>query len=113
MDTSFSLQKIYFDLMKEKKKIKEGRINTGKFKDMKIGDLILVYCSDELKDNFKVTITSRHEYTSFEEMLKNEGLENVLPGIDTISKGVEIYHSISNYKENEIKGVVALGISIV
>jgi len=114
-DKTFNLQSKYFLLIKEGKKIVEGRLNIGKFKNMIKGDIITVCLSSEggsqdlKEESFKVEILRNRAYKNFEEMLENEGLQNVLPGCDNLDNGVKIYYNIADYKENETKfGVVGL-----
>lgn len=107
---SFNIQEPYYSLILEGKKTVEGRLNKQKFKDMKIGDVITIYKDDDIKQNFKVKITEKNEYKSFKDMLEVEGLQKVLPDVESIKAGVEIYYAFPGFKENEVNGVLAIRI---
>lgn len=47
-------------------------------------------------------------------MLENEGLDQALPGINTIQEGVEIYNNLEGYKEKIAKyGIYAIKIKLI
>lgn len=101
----FNLMDQYFDLIQKNLKIKEGRIFKSKFKDIKVNDIIS-FCNNG--NTIDCIITEINQYSSFYNMLLNEGIENFLPGIFNINEGVDTYYSIPNYKNEEaLYGVVA------
>lgn len=52
-------------------------------------------------------------YPTFESMFQHEGLIRVLPGINSIQDGINVYYSIGNYKHDELLyGVVAIELFI-
>lgn len=52
-------------------------------------------------------------YPTFESMFQHEGLVRTLPGINSIQEGINIYHSIGDYKIQEMSyGVVAFELCI-
>jgi ASC-1-like (ASCH) protein len=92
-----TLQQKYLDLIKSNKKTVEGRLNTGRFKNIKVGDIVEWFSSN----NKVITeIIFIHKYDSFENMLKHETIDLVLPGIKSISEGVDIYNE---FYEEKIK----------
>ena len=97
---------VYFNYIKRKKKTIEGRINIGKYTTFKKNDLLKIVNGDKY---IFVKIIKLKKYLSFEEYLSLEGLKRTLPNIKTIKDGVNIYYSFPNYKENEKKyGVLAI-----
>ena len=97
------LSEPWFSLIKIGAKKCEGRLNKGDFSEMKKGDNIIFTNNDfDFPRSFCCKITSIHNYSSFEEYLKNETLEKCLPGIDTIEDGVNIYYKYYK-KEDEDK----------
>jgi len=51
------------------------------------------------------------KYPLVRQMLETEGLQRVLPGIDTIPEGVAIYHSFPGYEERiKLNGIHAIGL---
>jgi ASC-1-like (ASCH) protein len=111
----------YYELIKSGKKIVEGRCATEKYKNIQPGDKISFLRADNTDsstedESFKVHAEVRKVtwYASFEDMLVNEGLQHCLPGIDTISKGCEIYRGFPNYAKLEKElGVIAIQFDLV
>jgi len=58
-------------------------------------------------------ITARTTYPSFREMLKYEGVNNVIPQLCTINEGVKEYRKDLTKEEEEENGVVALRFCLV
>lgn len=101
---------IWYEYIKNKKKLIEGRLNKGKFKVMNVGNYLLIN-NNESKTVAK--ITSKREYESFSDMLKSEGLDVVLPGIKSINDGVDIYREFYTEGAEKKYGVVAFGIKVI
>jgi len=56
-------------------------------------------------------LRSVREYRSFEDMLRDFGVENLLPGVSDLKQAVDIYRSFPGYAEKEMMlGVVAMEI---
>lgn len=109
---SFSdhVQEPWFSFIAEGKKIAEGRLNKGKFKEMKKGDVVVWN-----NDNRKVVtyITGNNKYKTFYEMLDQEGLCNVLPNKTTIEDGVLVYRQWYNKERESIFGVAAIKLRVL
>jgi ASC-1-like (ASCH) protein len=108
----------YFELICCGRKKVEGRCGTDKYKGLKSGDSIIFVTESEggggkmLRQGAEV-LEFIH-YPSFQEMLLGEGLENCLPGIQHLEKGVEIYTSFPGYAQKEKEfGVVAIRFKII
>lgn len=97
----------FIKLIKEGKKTVEGRVNSKSFTDLKVKDLIELYNHN---DKVICSIEYLHCYKSFEEMIINEGLDKLLPGIDSIEKGIEIYKNFPGSNRAEKFGVLAIGL---
>jgi ASC-1-like (ASCH) protein len=100
----------WFSLIKLGLKRCEGRLNKGDFSKMKKGDYIIFENNDfNFPRKCKCIITSINDYNTFKTYLENETLDKCLPGIDTITNGVKIYHNYftkddeSKYKIKAIK----------
>ncbi len=92
----------------------EGRINTQKYRDLQLGDIVIF--RNATKDKFiKGSISFKHEYNSFKEMLESEGVSNMLPFLNNneIQQGIEIYESFPGSERVQQFGCVALGIEIM
>jgi ASC-1-like (ASCH) protein len=87
------------DLLNGSKKI-EGRLNIGKWRNLKEGDLIL------FNNQARFTIIRIINYKDFSELLMFEGIRNVLPRAKSYKDAVNIYDSI--YLNVGPEGVLAL-----
>ena len=65
----------------------EGRLLKGKFRNLKVGDVVTWEALGNPR-TYRTTITAMRTYESFEEMLTEEKLENVLPTVDSLVEGV-------------------------
>lgn len=102
----------FFDEICAGKKTVEGRPLTPRYMNLKTGDLIQIVDKGAC-NSFVVEITRLTKYSSFAEMLENEGTSNCLPGIGSKEQGVEAYYSFPNYRDQERQyGVIALGIKV-
>ena len=103
---TMSLKKEYFYLIARGKKKVELRLYDEKRKQIKKNDIIEFKCGQE---SFRIGVKDVNVFDTFLQALKSCKLKKTLPGINTYAEGVEIYHSISNYKENEKRyGVCAI-----
>lgn len=110
----FTLQKQYIDLIKAGQKTIEGRINSGEFQKLKIGNKVKFYEAKNPKNYVICEIIGINSYSNFREMLENEGVENMLPGITDLNEGVQIYEKISGYKERcQKNGCLGIRIKIL
>ncbi|WP_457753345.1 ASCH domain-containing protein [Thermococcus sp.] len=104
MEWEMGLQEEYLKLIAEGKKKIEGRLYDEKRRQIKPGDIII------FEGKLKVKVKDIRVYPSFREMLKKEGLENVLPGIKSIEEGVRIYRQFYTEEEEKKWGVAAIEI---
>jgi ASC-1-like (ASCH) protein len=104
------LSEPWFSLINLGLKTVEGRKNKGRFKDMKVGDIIEWYNEDFKPRKMKTIITGKSEYKTFEEYLTTEGLENCLPGIPTMEHGLSVYYKYFTKEDEAEYGVVAIQI---
>ena len=95
----------WFSYIKEGKKTVEGRINKGLFKQLQPGNIVVFKNGYDL---VKVKFTGKNEYPSFEEMLKKESLQRVLPNIKSIPEGINVYRQYFTEDVERQYGVVAL-----
>lgn len=67
-------------------------MNKGDFSQMKIGDSIFFTNNDlGFERSFLVKIKKISNYETFEEYLKNEGLEKTLPIVENIEDGLKVH----------------------
>jgi ASC-1-like (ASCH) protein len=95
------LSEPWFSLIKGGIKTIEGRIDKGEF----VKGSELTFWNRE--EEFSCLVEEVVKYSSFEEMMRKEGLYKVLPGVLSIEEGVKIYRKY--YSEaDEKRGVIAI-----
>ena len=109
---SISIQEKYLDLIKSGDKQVEGRLNRSIFKNIRVGDQV-----SWTWNNKKVCteIIYIHKYESFQDMLEQEKLSRVLPGINNIQDGIKIYDQFYHEKIKEIDDrykILAFGLKL-
>jgi ASC-1-like (ASCH) protein/mannose-6-phosphate isomerase-like protein (cupin superfamily) len=102
----------WYELIKQGEKTVEGRPNRKDFSQMKPGDKI-EFSNKELNGNFMAEITNVTHHKTFEEMIKSNGLENVLPGIRTIDEGVQVYMQYYTKEIEEEFGIVGIHVKLL
>ncbi|KAJ3311801.1 hypothetical protein HDV04_003813 [Boothiomyces sp. JEL0838] len=95
------LQDRYFHLIKQGKKKKEGRTNSGISASVQIGDFIEFHLHDK-SESVVVKATEIKKYKTFKELLLAEGIEQMLPGSGlTLEEAEKLYQGFPSYKERE------------
>lgn len=116
------LSEPWYTLIKEGKKIAEGRPNKGLFAKLQIGDTIKFFNINKFaktregkRREFLVKVTDKKTYKTFREMLETEGLDNVLPDpkVKTVEDGVNVYRQWYNEEIESQFGVVAIHIQTI
>jgi ASC-1-like (ASCH) protein len=103
----------WFTLISMGLKTVEGRKNKGRFKEMKVGDIVEWTNSDFIPRSVKTRIVSKGEYVTFKEYLDTEGLDKCLPGIKNIDHGLAVYFKYFTKKDEEEFGVVAIRLELL
>jgi ASC-1-like (ASCH) protein len=107
MTHNFQLSNPWFELTKSGKKRFEGRRYWEKTSGIKVGDEI-VFSS---RTNPSLPVFSRkiikiHRFHTFEDALKTLGISEILPGVDTISEGIEIYLKYVSLETQIREGII-------
>ncbi len=97
----------WFNFIRDGSKTVEGRLNRGSFLKMNKGDIVTWVNND---NKINTVVKYNKKYDSFEKMLKNERIENVLPSISNIMSGVNTYRKFYSEKDEMKNGIVAIGI---
>lgn len=105
-----NISPVWLNAIKARQKIVEGRPGKAKIAKMKKGDYLLAFNSE---DRVYTRLTDVKKYQSFAEMLETNGLENVLPGKNTIDDGVNVYRQWYTPEMEKELGVIGLFIGIV
>ncbi len=111
---TMKLESKWFNYIANKMKVIEGRLYDEKRKRIRVGDCILFKSTSSSNEAllYAVVIGLRR-YSSFREMLINEGIERVLPGIHDVDEGVKIYYNYYNPNEEQKYGVLAIEVDLL
>lgn len=111
MTHTLHIQTKWYNLIASGKKVLEGRLadKSEGVTDIKLGESILFHTEGHAP--LRVEVISIDHYPDFTTMLSDGRLERLLPGIDSIEEGVEIYRSFPQYRALERQyGAVVFGI---
>ena len=103
----------WFSLILLGLKIVEGRKNKGRFKDMKVGDIVEWKNNDFMPRSVLTEIVGKAEYPTFREYLETEGLEKCLPSIQSIDNGLDVYYKYYTKEDEKEFGVVAIRLKVI
>jgi ASC-1-like (ASCH) protein len=95
----------YLSFILNGQKTIEGRLNKGKFKDLKIGDILLIGPEEK-----EYIIERTTFYYSFKEMIQKEGIKNVIPDKNNIEDAEAVYYEFYTKEEEKEFGVLAIKI---
>ena len=102
-----NVQEPYYSYIVNGQKTVEGRLNKGKFSRMQVGDHLLI------NNESKFKVERKTNYDSFIEMVKAEGVENVVPDKKEIEEAANVYYNFFTKEQEREFGVVAIEISEV
>lgn len=107
MKKTCNVQEPYFTFIKEGRKTVEGRLHKGKFAEMEVGDHVLA------NDELEVKVIGKKVYTSFREMIEQEGIERVIPNANTIEEAEAVYYKFYTKEQEKEFGVLALELELI
>ncbi|KAI5351077.1 hypothetical protein L3X38_003968 [Prunus dulcis] len=99
------VQEPFFSQLKDGLKTIEGRCALGNCSRIDSGSLIL------FNKCLLFEVQDIRSYSSFSEMMEAEGLSKVLPGVETIEQGVQIYRKFYTEEKERSNGVLAICVS--
>ncbi|CAI0401149.1 unnamed protein product [Linum tenue] len=99
------VQEPFFTQLRDGLKTVEGRCARGFYNQIQPGALIL------FNKCLVVRVQGVQRYTSFSEMLEAEGLDKVLPGLESIDEGAKVYRRFYTEDEERSNGVIGVRIS--
>lgn len=102
----------YFTFLKNGQKTIEGRIRKGWYRFVKPGYHIVVY-NEEETDSCETLVRDVRTYSSIKEMLEFEQFKKLLPDVETVEQGVEIYKRFYTEEQEKEFGVVAIEVKLV
>ncbi|MCF6276569.1 MAG: ASCH domain-containing protein [Candidatus Magasanikbacteria bacterium] len=91
-----NVQEPYYSFIVSGQKTVEGRLNKGKFAQINLGDILVV------NEQEKFEVIEKNSYISFKEMIKSEGLENVIPDKKTEKKAQMCIVSFTHQNKKKI-----------
>lgn len=93
----------------------EGRKNKGRFKEMKIGDIVEWTNDNFMQRSVLTKITGKSEYPTFREYLETEGLVKCLPGMEKfgIDHALSVYYKYFTKEDEKEFGVVAIRMELI
>ncbi|KAM3374426.1 putative protein isoform X1 [Capsicum galapagoense] len=105
----FSLLRIelfvkYSKLYADGQKTVEGRCAVGHYNKIEPGAFILI------NQCLVLQVQDIRHYHSFHEMLEAECLKEVLPGVDTVEEGVQVYRKFYSEEKERSNGVLSISI---
>ena len=105
-----TLRDQYLQMIKNGTKTVEGRINSGMFKGMPVGQMV---CFFSHRDEVCCMVTKKVAYSSFAELLKREGYQKCVPDQCTLDQAIALYRNIPGYALKEKQhGVLALHVKV-
>lgn len=107
------LSEPWFSLISLGLKTVEGRRNKGKFANMQVGEIVKWFNNDFEPRHIYTKITGKTVYDTFENYLNSEGLENCLPGIQTLPIGLSVYFKYYTKEDEKNFGVVAIKFELI
>jgi ASC-1-like (ASCH) protein len=111
------LSEPWFSLILLGLKTCEGRLHKHRFQTYKEGDIIMWFNDDFGKTRFVMTeITYVKVYPTFEDFLKNNfysGLKDSLPGMPSLSHGLQVYQKYFTKKDETKYGVVSFDLKVL
>ena len=93
------VQTRWYDLLANGKKRFEGRLCDSEVTGIKPQDVITFV--SEGRTPLTMRVIDLHTYSNFTDMLASDRLCLLLPGIQTLAEGLEIYRGFPGYAENE------------
>lgn len=110
------------DYIIDGKKTVEGRLNRGKFKEFKVGDLI--WLRRDYRDEYGrlhdgdprqacVEVVAIRHYQTFADMIEAEGYRTVIPNAESADAALAVYNSYYTTDEQLEYGVLAIEIALV
>ncbi|XP_009786150.1 uncharacterized protein LOC107774304 isoform X2 [Nicotiana tabacum] len=102
VDFELHVQEPYFSLLRNGQKTIEGRCAVGHYNKIEPGAFIL------FNKCLLLQVQDVHHYHSFREMLEAESLQELLPGVDTVEEGVQVYRKFYPEEKERSNGVLAI-----
>lgn len=97
------LDTIYFDFIKNKKKLYETRIYDEKRKEINLLDIVKFTDVSNKERTFSAVITELSYFENFHDAIHEVGVKKVLPNARSLTQAVEIYNSFPHGEHGTYK----------
>lgn len=87
-----NLDTIYFDYIKNGKKLYETRVYDKKRREIKLLEEVTFIDRSDNTRIFKAIITELSYFKNFKEAIEEVGIKKVLPNAKSLEEGVKLYH---------------------
>lgn len=87
-----NLDTIYFDYIKNGKKMYETRVYDKKRREIKLLEEVTFIDRSDNTRTFKAIITELSYFKNFKEAIEEVGIKKVLPNAKSLDEGVKLYH---------------------
>jgi ASC-1-like (ASCH) protein len=101
----------YFTYLKNGQKTIEGRMRKGWYCNVQPGDEIEVLNEDE-SDKVEVMVKRVTPYPSIREMFTQEPIKKLLPEVESIEEGIEVYRKFYTPEQEQEFGMVAIEVEL-
>jgi len=88
-----------YQLIKDKIKTVEGRINIPKYSSIKKGNTLIIHAKQW---NLCCQVTYVKKYKTLRDYLEKETIERAIPCVATIEEAIKIYNTFSSPKKEKI-----------
>lgn len=103
----------WFNHIREKRKIVEGRLNKSWVKELKKDDVIEFQKKSDVNDTIVVKVTDVKKYKNFIALFEDVGLDKVLPNINGHLAGVKVYRQWYSKELEDELGVVGIFFNLI
>jgi ASC-1-like (ASCH) protein len=109
----YHLSEPWFTLISLGLKTVEGRKNSGKFKELDVGEVVEWFNEDFMLRTIKTVIIAKRIYPTFREYLASEGIEKTVTGQPDMEHALSVYYKY--YSEEDVIdcGVVAFEMELI
>lgn len=108
-----NLAEPWFSLIKLGIKKVEGRLYKNRFRELKVGDIIIWENNDFVERVVKTKVSALRIYKTFLEYLEKEKNNNPLPGMETMEEQCAVYYKYYALADEEKYGVVAIELELL
>lgn len=108
MSLLWKVQDPWYTFIENGEKSIEGRLFKGSYERIKPGDIVTISCQQEMEKSIKVEIIKIERYESFKDMLENVDISKILPTIENVSEGVNVYRKFYDEQQEKKYGVIAI-----